>query len=130
MNFFIFGGVEDTIFPPGTDTDVAEIKAVFSSLNLNYDTVVKYWVSAPGVGHWPDSRFHDVMMQYINKGTVASIDDFEVRNTSKKDKDGTDWGKDWDWGDKEKSDSSGVSQVIALILVLGTRLGAAAYFLI
>ena len=43
---------------------------------MNIMDSIKYEVIADGVGHEEDSRFFDVMLQFINEGTVASIDDF------------------------------------------------------
>ena len=84
MNFFIFGGEDDPIFPPGDD--VFEIYNVLNSLGLYYNQVVKYWVSAPGVGHDMDARFFDVMMQFVNEGSFSIIEDFVVAD-SKDDED-------------------------------------------
>ena len=83
MNFFVFGGSEDPIFPPGVNNDVAEMTAVFQRLRLDHEQVVRYWVSAQGVGHVPDPRFFDVMMTYINTGRVTSIGDFQPRDVAK-----------------------------------------------
>ena len=103
MNFFVFGGSDDPIFPPGINTDVAEITPIFERLRLDHEQVVRYWVSVQGGGHVAESRFFDVMMTYINTGRVTSIGDFQQREFTKV-SDGGSGGEATKDGDSKETD--------------------------
>lgn len=148
MNFFIFMGENDGIFTP--DEVVEEYELFIENQGLDVDDIVTYSVIAEDVGHDQDSRFFDVMMEFINDGTVASISDFEAAEWSEEvsdsdiEKDDEGWSgwedKEWvsddedkDGSDDEKSgddeeESDGKGMNVLLVVGLLALAGGAAYF--
>lgn len=90
MNFFIFEGSEDQIFPEGTG--YGEFAGATSTLYTNgYEAPnLRYYGVAEGIGHFEDCRYIAVMMDWIHFGTVSSIDDYEYCE------------KKWAWVDYEE----------------------------
>lgn len=79
MNWFVFMGELDGIFEP--EECQGAYTAVFEALAI--EDALKYDVIADGVGHEEDSRFFDVMLEFINNDEVADIEDYERRNGGK-----------------------------------------------
>lgn len=115
MNWFVFMGGDDEIFPPAQCQEAYE--NVFEALGMS--DALKYDVIAEGVGHEDDSRFYDVMLQFINEGEVGDIDDFESR-----------FSKEWS-EDEEKSDAEDEKTFdITKFIIVFALAGVVAYFML
>merc|ERR1712196_600652 len=102
---FMFYGEYDTIFqytPCST-----EISDVYAATGLD-SSDLKYEVNMADLGHVVDSRMFDVMMQWVNDGTVGSVDDYEQSDYYESD----------DWGDSS----------VSIVIVGAVLAGCAAFF--
>ena len=75
MNFFVFTGANDEMFPP--EWAAAEIDAIFNSMESTESGApqLRYFVTHPELGHDEDCRYYGVMMDWVRNGTVSSIED-------------------------------------------------------
>lgn len=105
---FMFYGEYDPIFPAQAGMD--EISTVFTNLGIAAQN--KYEVDMTGLGHVVDCRMFEVMMAFVNDGSITSVDDYTACAEE----------------EEEYEASSDLTQTVSMTVLLAAMGGAAFVF--